>query len=117
MTQTHAALPVPQVVFDLIAKALIEAGYPVMRDEHHKPACLVMTGISLIPDGNHHSPDMLINSGRFSDYEVALGEEAFGAGFDAGVECASGSDHAAKRWEAWSNYTPSEDLLDMQDDL
>lgn len=111
MTYTYALLAIPRVVWDHIAEAFSEAGYDghhITTDADGRPTVAIdMQNIAVIPEGDS---DLCINSGRLSDLMVQSNEEAFRAGYEA----AGGK---GSYYEAWGNYTPSDNIMDLQQSL
>lgn len=109
MSYTSAILSIPRAAWDYIADAFAEVGqhgrHAITIGPDDAPTVAIdMEGISVIPTGDR---DMFINSGRLSDLLVQAGEEAFRAGYEA----AGGQ---GSYYEAWGNYEPSEDIMDLQ---
>lgn len=85
-----------------------------MLSSGHTVPVIEMDGIILIAAGD---TDMMINSGRLSDFLIDAGQEAFLAGWEARERVASGPSAAGypeDPHEAWSLYTPSEHLDEQQ---
>lgn len=118
MSYTTAYLAVPRAAWETIAHALEQSGYA--RDQITQIGDMLtvsinMDGIALVPDGDS---DTFINSGRLSDLLAAIGEEAFRAGYTAGMKygCDYG-DLAGSYYDAWSDYTPSDDIQELEKSL
>lgn len=118
-THTFSILPIPKAAWDYIAEAMEEAGYDHMITEDGNGGITVMFdmhGIGVVPTGDR---DTFINSGRLSDLLVAVGEEAFRAGYEAAaleVETRGRANSClpAKIASAWDRYEPSDDIQEMQ---
>ncbi len=109
-THTFSILPIPKAAWDYIAEAMEEAGYDHMITEDGNGGITVMFdmhGIGVVPTGDR---DTFINSGRLSDLLVAVGEEAFRAGYEAAKVTGSPDNY----YNGWSDYTPSDDIQEMQ---
>ena len=103
-----------------IADAMEHAGlgdYLVTEGPHGGLTVMLdMSGIGLIPAGD--DSDQCINSGRLSDLMVGTSEEAFQAGFTAGMTFANDtSDEAPNASRAWDRYEPSEAIHELQNSL
>lgn len=111
MTATVALLAVPKAAWDFIASAMTESGYDnhfvTSDDNGAATVALDMHGIALLPDGDS---DQFINSGHLSDLMVQSNEEAFYAGYRAHRD-------GIPLDRAWGDYEPSEDILELQNNL
>lgn len=110
-THTVALLALPKAAWDFIASAMTESGYDnhfvTSDDDGAATVALDMQGIGLTPQGDS---DQFINSGRLSDLMVQSNEEAFYAGYRA---CRDGIPEG----RAWDSYEPSEDIMELQNNL
>lgn len=122
MTYTFATLELPPAVFDLIKETMEELGQQHRFTKlNHTPSGQGITAIDFdgiaITAGVDDCRDMFINSGRLSDLLVGAGEEAFQAGFEAGFYHDKERDGWTSYYPAWSEYTPSDAIHDLQADL
>lgn len=111
MTYTTAIMGIPRAAWDIMAMALEEAGYDreiITMAGGLNMVALDMTHISVVATDDS---DMVANSGRLSDFAVQSNEEAFRAGFEA----ARIGDFYESYHAAWSEYTPSDDIMALQD--
>jgi hypothetical protein len=116
LTYTTAIMGIPRAAWDIMAMALEEAGYDrevITMAGGVNMVALDMTHISVVATDDS---DMVANSGRLSDFAVQSNEEAFRAGFAAGrgYDPSYGfpEHHCALEW---GRYTPSDDIMELQD--
>jgi len=118
LTYSLSLLPIPRVVWEFIAHAMEQAGYGyeiTQTVDGQLTVSVDMTGVAVIPEGDS---DMCINSGRFSDLMVALGEEAFAAGFKAGMDYgAAHGNTSGNYYKSWSEYEPSPAISELESSL
>lgn len=114
MTDTMAYLPVPLAAWEYVAAALEQAGYPghlITHFEGKNTVAIPLDGIAIVPVGDH---DIFVSSGRLADLLVQSGEDAFRAGFAAGMDYgAEYGDRAGNYHNAWSDYEVPEDILEL----
>ncbi len=112
-THTYALLAVPPAIHRIIRETLIELGNEhrmelVENDEGVLVAGIEMNGIMLVP-GVEDNRD-LITSGDVADLSIAIGEDAFLAGFKACSQWFNQPYDTQAGYAAWSNYDPPEHL-------
>ena len=111
-THTYALLELPLAVHRLIRDTLVELGAEdrmdmVENDEGQQVAGIMMDGIMLVPGIDDHRD---LCEEAHSDLLIAIGEDAFMAGFAA---CAASQNTAYDPVAAhrkWSEYDPPEEL-------
>jgi hypothetical protein len=117
MSELQGILFLPPVMVREVELVLKEAGLGdqsfVSVQEDGRPCfCIDTTGmaISASDDGR----DMLINSGALSDMQIALGEDAFIAGWKAACEKHGISYDAGDAYNiGWNSFEPAEDVINF----